>query len=35
MELIDYQREWDYGREQAIVAVTLPRRLEIPRSRFK
>ena len=23
------------GREQVIVAVTLPRRLEIPRSRFK
>ena len=28
-------QEWDYGQEQVIVAVTLPSRLEIPRSRFK
>ena len=34
-ELRNHRREWDYGREQVIVAVTLPRRLEIPRSTFK
>lgn len=26
--------EWNYGRGQLIVPVTLPTKLEIPRSRF-
>ena len=34
-DLKNHRREWDYGREQVIVAVTLPKRLEMQRSKFK
>ena len=34
-ELRDHQREWGYGQEQVIMAVTLPRRLEISKSTSK